>query len=107
MEKSNVLKTLVTFVFLLSCNKTVVNPAQVIDEEELIAAQEDGNLLLEGTFKDGAHPTSGTATIIDLDGVKKLNLVNFKTDNGPDVRVYLTEDLSGYSADIVPVIPGI
>jgi len=34
-------------------------------------------------------------------------LVNFKTDNGPDVRVYLTEDLSGYSADIVPVIPGI
>ncbi|MFT5885447.1 MAG: hypothetical protein ACI9IP_001907 [Arcticibacterium sp.] len=93
MEKSNALITLVTFIFLMSCNKTVVNPAQIVNKEELIAAQEDGNLLYEGKFKDGAHPTSGTATIIDLEGVKKLNLVNFKTDNGPDVRVYLAEDL--------------
>ena len=93
MKKSFVLIILVTFVFLMSCNKTIVNPAQIIDEEELIAAQKNGTLLFEATFKDGAHPTSGTATIVDLDGVRKLNLVNFKTDNGPDVRVYLAEDL--------------
>jgi hypothetical protein len=92
MKKSIVLITLTVSGFLMCCNKTIVNPAQVIEEDELRIAKEDGTLLYEGTFKDGAHPTSGTTTIIDLNGVKKLNLMNFKTDNGPDVRIYLAED---------------
>jgi hypothetical protein len=46
--------------------------------------------LAEGSFHDGAHKTTGTATIHQLaDGKRVLRLANFETSNGPDVRVYL------------------
>lgn len=46
--------------------------------------------LAEGNFHDGAHKTSGMATIHRLpDGKRVLRLTNFETSNGPDVRVYL------------------
>jgi len=46
--------------------------------------------LADGRFHDGAHKTSGTATIHQLsDGKRVLRLTNFETSNGPDVRVYL------------------
>jgi hypothetical protein len=44
----------------------------------------------QGAFHDGAHPTSGTATIHALpDGSHLLRLTEFATSNGPDVRVLL------------------
>jgi hypothetical protein len=46
--------------------------------------------VLAGQFHNGAHDTSGTATIYQLGGGKRvLRLANFKTSNGPDVHVYL------------------
>ena len=46
--------------------------------------------LESGNFHDGAHKTSGTATILRLpDGKRALRLTNFATSNGPDVHVYL------------------
>jgi len=46
--------------------------------------------LADGRFHDGAHKTTGTATIHQLsDGKRVLRLTNFETSNGPDVRVYL------------------
>ena len=46
--------------------------------------------LLSGSFHSGAHETTGTASIYQLDGGKRvLRLTNFKTSNGPDVHVYL------------------
>jgi electron transfer DM13 len=46
--------------------------------------------LAVGSFHDGAHKTTGTATIHQLpDGNRVLRLTNFETSNGPDVRVYL------------------
>ncbi len=46
--------------------------------------------LLAGAFHSGAHETAGTASIYQLDGGKRvLRFTNFKTSNGPDVRVYL------------------
>src|SRR6266446_4068501 len=46
--------------------------------------------LLAGPFHSGAHETTGTASIYQLDGGKRvLRLTNFKTSNGPDVHVYL------------------
>ena len=48
------------------------------------------DLLLTGHFHDGAHKTSGTATIHKLaDGRQVLRLTSFETSNGPDVHVYL------------------
>ena len=46
--------------------------------------------LESGNFHDGAHKTSGVATILQLpDGRRTLRLTNFATSNGPDVHVYL------------------
>jgi Electron transfer DM13 len=46
--------------------------------------------LASGNFHDGAHKTSGVATVLQLpDGRRALRLTNFMTSNGPDVHVYL------------------
>src|SRR5215469_14887502 len=46
--------------------------------------------LESGNFHDGAHKTSGVATVLQLpDGRRTLRLTNFMTSNGPDVHVYL------------------
>jgi len=43
-----------------------------------------------GVFHDGAHKTSGNASIYPgEDGKRILRLTNFETSNGPDVHVYL------------------
>ncbi len=45
----------------------------------------------QGTFVDRSHPTRGVATVFDLgDGTQVLRLEDFETDNGPDLRVYLS-----------------
>ena len=48
--------------------------------------------LTSGNFKSSAHPTSGEAFIYEVGGVQKLAFKDFKTDSGPDLRVYLAED---------------
>jgi len=46
-----------------------------------------------GSFEAISHPGSGTATLIrTASGDVKLTFTNFSTDNGPDVRVYLSRD---------------
>ncbi len=50
-------------------------------------------LILQGTFTSAVHATTGKASIYQ-DKNKNYNLVfeNFKTDPGPDLRIYLAED---------------
>jgi len=52
-------------------------------------------LLVKGTFENAVHTTSGVARVYE-DKNKKRTLVleNFKTDAGPDLRIYLAEDKS-------------
>lgn len=46
--------------------------------------------LVTGRFHDGAHKTSGTASVYQLaEGKQVLRLTSFETSNGPDVHVYL------------------
>lgn len=54
---------------------------------EAIAA---GTTELEGTFETRSHSTEGTARVImGEDGTRVLALVDFKTDPGPDLFVYV------------------
>lgn len=53
-----------------------------------------GSLVAQGTFTSGAHATSGSVKIYDDNGTKKLRLENFRTDNGPDLKVYLAKDIN-------------
>ena len=45
-----------------------------------------------GDFIDGAHPTSGKASVNS--DKTELSFSNFKTDNGPKLLVYLTTDVN-------------
>jgi hypothetical protein len=46
--------------------------------------------LVTGHFHDGAHKTSGMASVYQLaDGKQVLRFTSFETSNGPDVQVYL------------------
>ena len=58
--------------------------------------------LVAGNFHEGAHKTSGMATIYQLDGAKRiLRLTNFATSNGPDVHVYLVAANDATDSDTV------
>jgi hypothetical protein len=44
-----------------------------------------------GQFRAIAHPGSGTASVVELpSGARRLTFTDFETDNGPDLRVYLS-----------------
>ena len=58
--------------------------------------------LESGNFHEGAHKTSGVATILQLpDGKRALRLTNFATSNGPDVHVYLVAASDATDSDTV------
>ena len=72
--------------FLFRPERLIVN--QTVSEA-FPATSQTPQALLAGQFKGYAHPTEGTATIYQLEGKRILRLTDFKTSNGPDVRVYL------------------
>jgi hypothetical protein len=96
MSRNKILIAAVAFVIIagglwyafrperLFINKTV--------NEDFPAASAASNQpvpLASGQFHSGAHETKGTATVFQTTGGKRmLCLINFKTSNGPDVRVY-------------------
>ena len=52
-------------------------------------------LVVMGDFENAVHPTSGKAKIYeDKDKKRSLVFEGFKTDAGPDLRIYLAEDKS-------------
>ena len=68
---------------------------KVNDQFPTASAANATTKLVTGQFHNGAHETTGTATVFQLaDGKRTLRLTNFETSNGPDVHVYLiaTED---------------
>ena len=80
----------------LVVNKTVDESFDAVAETapgslSMSRATEGGAATLaSGQFHGVAHETRGTATIYQLaDGRKVLRFTQFKTSNGPDVRVYL------------------
>ncbi len=48
--------------------------------------------VLQGSFVSQAHPTRGTAAVVQLaDGSRVLRLEGLATDDGPDLKVWLTD----------------
>ncbi len=93
---------LVLIYFLTACSKTEstdsVEP-EMMTSAATISDFSKQKLLSEAKFNNGAHPTTGTAKIYeDADGKKTLVFENFKTDAGPDLRIYIAKDkaLSGF-----------
>lgn len=63
---------------------STTNPPETID----VSGQK---LLSQGTFMSNVHPTSGTVKLYEKDGKRTLIFTDFKTDGGPDLRIYLAE----------------
>lgn len=51
-------------------------------------------LVAQGDFMSNVHPTSGNVKLYEKDGKRTLVFDSFKTDGGPDLRIYLSEDRS-------------
>jgi hypothetical protein len=74
----------------LFINKTVNEALPVASAQPMASADTRPVVLAAGSFHNGAHKTSGMATIYQLpEGKRVLRLTNFETSNGPDVRVFL------------------
>jgi hypothetical protein len=79
----------VTAIFFSSCSKGHT-PGNINDPLPA------GTIIVSGIFATNVHPTSGTVKVIlGTDGKKYLVFENFRTDNGPDLRVWLSPSISG------------
>jgi hypothetical protein len=53
-------------------------------------------VLATGSFVDGEHTTTGTASVLQLpDGSRYVRLEGFSTSDGPDVQVWITDQQAG------------
>jgi hypothetical protein len=98
MKQTFFIMTLV--VGMMACQKETVSPTQDTNATTNTSTStmpttptSEQTLLLTGTFSTGAHTTTGTVKVYE-DKNKNRSLVfeNFKTDAGPDLRIYMAED---------------
>jgi Electron transfer DM13 len=75
----------VAVLFLTACKKD--NTPENLQEGPLM-----GTKLAMGSFVSNAHTTTGMVKVIDSMGVRYLAFDNFKTDNAPALRVWLSKN---------------
>lgn len=72
---------------------TIVRPVSESMDEMTKNSEPAVAILRTGEFEGLlGHHASGIAKIIDVDGKKYLRFENFEVTNGPDLRVYLTNN---------------
>jgi Electron transfer DM13 len=82
MKKTLFYLIITTLVVLQSCKTKETTLDEMLD----IA---NSMVLWQGNFQSSVHTTSGTAKIVTENNKRMLVFENFKTDPGPDLRVYL------------------
>lgn len=96
-----VLSSFFLAIALVSCqqetvpvqNNTATTPIETVMMNPSSFDVTGQTLLYQGTFESAVHPTSGTVRVYeDKDKNRTLVFENFKTDAGPDLRIYLAED---------------
>ena len=90
MKKLTYLLLAASFI-ITSCKKENTTPAAVTEQLPVAVT-----VLATGSVTSSVHTSSGTVKIVK-DAANKIYLVfeNFKTDNGPDLRVWLSPNNSG------------
>ena len=73
-------------------NEEVVTGASPAEARPAEKARPAGNVeLARGALRSIAHPGRGTAAVVELaGGGRRLTLTDFKTDSGPDLRLYVS-----------------
>ena len=76
-------------ITLMACKKSALD---YVNEDIPVSG---GVMLTKGNFMRSSHSTSGTARIVkDSANRRFLVFENFSTDNGPDLRVWLSKNTS-------------
>lgn len=88
------MKTLFLLVVLLlfsACSDNIMDEL----EEDIQMIKEDGTVLYEGNFMShNSYTVRGKASIIEKDGKKQLILSAFSSSSGPDLKVYISKQVS-------------
>jgi hypothetical protein len=89
LVKKTMKHALVFYLMLVcfsACKKEATQPTMLNE----VFDSSQASLLAQGTFVANVHPTSGTVKVYLRDGSKYLVFSGFKTDSGPDLRIYLS-----------------
>jgi Electron transfer DM13 len=88
------------FVSVFFCI-VMLNSCSSNDEEAVPVAPVDmsNSVSYKGMFVSSAHPTSGEVQINKEKTM--LNFVNFMSDSGPDLDIYLASDLSNIKSNFL------
>ncbi len=83
---------LLLVIFSISCSEEENNtPTQPVDDP-FDPMEMNITLLKQGTLMGVGHTVSGMAKVYDDDGKKVVVLDPFTSQNGPDLKVYLSTD---------------
>jgi hypothetical protein len=94
---AKLLSVVVLFFLFSSCKKEIVK-----NVNEPVPA---GTVIVAGNFVSNVHPTSGTVKVVtDAGGKKLLVFENFKSDNGPDLRIWLSPNLTAATYQEIGVL---
>jgi hypothetical protein len=85
------------FLGLSSCKKDTAMETAASTNTPARDTTTTNNALQMGSFINGVHPTSGNVFWLRTGGKDSLYLANFKTDAGPDLKVYLATDIRASS----------
>ena len=89
IKTGSVLMTVV--IFLIACTKEETP----LKADESFTVREADSLIYEANFMSSGKSTSGTVEVYENDGEHTLAFSDFKTGNGPDIRVYLSVNQKG------------
>ena len=77
---------MVAMLATTGCRKT---STKTLEEE-----MPEGTPVMMGSFVSNDHPTSGTAKVFSGSSGRTLALQNFRTDAGPDLKIWLATSTS-------------
>jgi hypothetical protein len=80
---------LLATVLLISSCKKENTPSQI--DNNFNPSNQD-SLIATGSFINEVHPTNGTVSLYQNDNEYTLSIENLQSDNGPDLRVYISAD---------------
>lgn len=104
LKKTRPLILCVAFAGLLATASGCKEEEPVMESPVEIANSE---VKATGMFSSDAHPTSGTVTFEASDSEAVLIFEGFKTDDGPDLRVYLSVDKTINDAQMIGNLKGV
>ncbi len=95
-----IITSLSIILFLFSaCTKNESTPTtpSVLSSIDTALVGANSTILLMGNFINGVHPVSGKAAWHKSGNAQTLLLSNFSSDAGPDLKVYLSKDITASS----------